>query len=64
MRSCTLSKTRILDRDHRLVGEGLDDFDFPLGEGDRLVARYAEDPMVPLSPIKGTHILAPYAARF
>ena len=36
-------QARVLDRDHRLVGEGLDDLDFPVGEGDRLVSRHAEN---------------------
>ena len=31
-------KARVLDGDHRLIGEGLDDLDFPVGEGDRLVS--------------------------
>ena len=38
-----VEQPHVLDRDHRLVGEGLDDFDLAIREGDRLVARDSEN---------------------
>ena len=38
-----VEQARVLDGDDGLVGEGLDDFDFPVGESDRLISRHAEN---------------------
>ena len=38
-----VEQARVLDRDDGLVGEGLDEFDFPVAESDRLVSRHAEN---------------------
>ena len=36
---CSVDQPRVLDRDHRLIGEGPDEFDLPIGERLDTLAR-------------------------
>ena len=44
-----VEQAHVLDRDHRLVGEGLDDLDLPLGEFPRLGARQDDRALHPVA---------------
>src|SRR2546430_10258175 len=50
VRACTSSNSRVLDRDHRLVGERRDQLDLLFGEGARLGPEQGQYPQELLTP--------------
>ena len=59
-----VEQAHVLDRDHRLVGEGLDQADLPLGVGPDFAAPDVMTPMSVVSLSIGTQRTRPHVFAF